>query len=149
MGSEIARGLILLFEAVHFLKVNSTYWNAYTVKDAVFPAPECARALRCPPRLLRRETPRERCPGGREDARGAVCYTSQLHIGAWNCGGLSNATMTMCKDIGFDILALSETHKLRSETDAIVSEQPEEKNLIALPTSIRGSCNKVSMLKMR
>ncbi len=45
------------------------------------------RELSCPrmrprtlrsPRLLRRETPRKRCPGGREDARGAVCYISQL-----------------------------------------------------------------------
>ncbi len=33
------------------------------------------RTLRSP-RLLRRETPRKRCPGGREDARGAVCYTA-------------------------------------------------------------------------
>ncbi len=29
------------------------------------------------PGCCRRETPRKRCPGGREDARGAVCYTSQ------------------------------------------------------------------------
>ncbi len=34
--------------------------------------------------------------------------------------------MTMCKDLGFDILALSETHKWRSETDAIFSEQTED-----------------------
>ncbi len=65
------------------------------------------------PRLLRRETPCKRCPGGREDARGAVCYTSQLRIGAWNCGGFSDVTMTMCKDLGFDILALPETHGTR------------------------------------
>ncbi len=83
------------------------------------------RTLRSP-WLLRRETPRKRCPGGREDARGAVCYTSQLCIGAWNCGGLSNVTMTMSKDLGFDILALSETHKWRSDTEAIFSEQPED-----------------------
>ncbi len=65
------------------------------------------RTLRSP-RLLRRETPRKRCPGGREDARGALCYTCHLRIGAWNCGGLSNVTMTMRKDLGFDILALSD-----------------------------------------
>ncbi len=35
MGSEIARGLILLFEAVLFLKVNYTYWNEYTVNEAI------------------------------------------------------------------------------------------------------------------
>ncbi len=35
------------------------------------------RTLRSP-QLLRRETPRKRCPGGREDARGAVCYTAEL-----------------------------------------------------------------------
>ncbi len=34
--------------------------------------------------------------------------------------------MTMYKDLGFDILALSETRKWRSETDAIFSEQPED-----------------------
>ncbi len=34
--------------------------------------------------------------------------------------------MTMCKDLGFDILALSETHKWRSDTDAIFFEQPED-----------------------
>ncbi len=34
-GSEIARGLILLFEAVLFLKDNSTYWNEYEVKEAM------------------------------------------------------------------------------------------------------------------
>ncbi len=34
--------------------------------------------------------------------------------------------MTMCKEIGFDILALFETHKWRSDTDAIFSEQPED-----------------------
>ncbi len=33
------------------------------------------------PRLLRRETYRKRCPGGIEDARGAVSYASQLRIG--------------------------------------------------------------------
>ncbi len=77
-------------------------------------------------RLLRRETPRKRCPGGREEARGAVCYTSQLCIGAWNCGELSNVITTMCKDLGFDILALSETLKWRSDTDAIFLEQPED-----------------------
>ncbi len=83
------------------------------------------RTLRYP-RLLRRETPRKRCPGSREDARGAVCYTSQLRIGAWICEGLSNVTMTMCKDLGFDIRALSETQKWRSDTDAIFSEHPED-----------------------
>ncbi len=40
-----------------------------------------------------------RCPGGREDARGAVCCTSHLRIGAWNFGGLSNVTMKTCKDL--------------------------------------------------
>ncbi len=30
--------------------------------------------------MLRRETPRKRCPGGREDARGAVCYTADLKM---------------------------------------------------------------------
>ncbi len=34
--------------------------------------------------------------------------------------------MTMCKDLGFDTLALSETHKWRSDTHAIFSEQPED-----------------------
>ncbi len=34
--------------------------------------------------------------------------------------------MTMCKDLKFDILALSETHKWRYDTDAIFSEQPED-----------------------
>ncbi len=89
------------------------------------------RTLRSP-RLLRRETPRKRCPGGREDACGAVCYTSKLRIGAWNCGGLSKVTMTMCMDIGFDISALSETHKWRSDTDAIFSEQPEDGDLLGM-----------------
>ncbi len=40
---------------------------------------------------------------------------------------LSSVTMTMCKELGFDILALSETHKWRSDTDAIFSEQPDLK----------------------
>ncbi len=34
--------------------------------------------------------------------------------------------MTICQDLGFDILALSETHKWLSDTDAIFSEQPED-----------------------
>ncbi len=53
-----------------------------------------------------------------------------LHISAthWSmeCGGLSNVTMTMYEDLGCDILALSETHKWRSDTDAIFSEQAED-----------------------
>ncbi len=58
--------------------------------------------------------------------------SSELRIEAWNCGGLSNVTMTMCKDLGFDILALSETHKWRSDTDAIFSEQPEDGEMLHL-----------------
>ncbi len=34
--------------------------------------------------------------------------------------------MTMSKDLGFDVLALSETHKWRLDTEAIFSEQPED-----------------------
>ncbi len=80
------------------------------------------------PRLLRREAPRKRCPGGREYARGAFCYTSQLRIGEWNCGGLSNVTMTMCKDLGLDILALSETKKeeARNHTIDVVMKRGTE-----------------------
>ncbi len=79
--------------------------------------------------MLRREAPRERCPGGREDARSAVCFTSQLRIGAWNCGRLSNVTMTMCKDLGFDILALSETQKkeARNRTIDVVMKERDRR----------------------
>ncbi len=81
-----------------------------------------SRTLRSPPVAAEGKNSQE-CPGGREEARGAVFYTSQLRIGAWNCGGVSKVTMTM--DLGFDILALYETHKWRSDTDTIFSEQAE------------------------
>ncbi len=38
------------------------------------------RTLRSPPPVATRETPRKGCPGGREDARGAVWYTSQVRM---------------------------------------------------------------------
>ncbi len=69
----------------------------------------CAHTrTRVPPVAAEGDIPK-RCAGRREYARGAVCYTSQLRIGAWNCGGLSNVIM-MCASLGFNILALSETH---------------------------------------
>ncbi len=44
--------------------------------------------------------------------------------------------MTMCKDLGFDILALSETQKWRSDIDAIFSEQPEDGEPHLAPSQI-------------
>ncbi len=77
----------------------------------VFPALGCVckHTDQSPSGCCGRETPRKRFVGGREEARGAVCYSSQLRIGAWNCDGLSNVTMKMCKNLGYDILALSDT----------------------------------------
>ncbi len=42
----------LLFEAVLFLEVNSTYWNEYTVKEAME-----KREIRVTPRTGSRKTP--------------------------------------------------------------------------------------------
>ncbi len=56
----------------------------------------------------------------------ALKRLSQLRIGARNCGGLSDVTVTICKDLEFDILALSPIHKWPSDTDAIFSERGTE-----------------------
>ncbi len=80
-----------------FIPLRFSTWNCWGLSK-VFPPP---------PRLLRRQTPPKGCLHSpmrscvREYARGAVCYSSQLRIGAWNCGGLSSVTMKI--NLGFDV----------------------------------------------
>ncbi len=47
-----------------------------------FSCPRMRPGILMSPRLMRRKPPK-RSPRGKEDARGAVCYTSQLRIGEW------------------------------------------------------------------
>ena len=50
---------------------------------------------------------------------------SLLNIATWNCGGLSYTTREFCAELGYDILALTETHNqgtLPSNNQFIVSE---------------------------
>ncbi len=56
------------------------------------------------PRLLRWEAPRKRGSGGSKDARETIAFSTRFRIAAWNCAGLSNLTMTICKEVEFDIL---------------------------------------------
>ncbi len=58
------------------LPLKSVQSAAFTHVIRSFSCPRMRPHTLRSPRLLRRETPRKRCPGGREDARGAVCYTA-------------------------------------------------------------------------
>ena len=50
---------------------------------------------------------------------------SLLKIATWNCGGLTQTTRKFCSELGYDILALTETHDqgtLSSNKICITSE---------------------------
>ena len=74
--------------------------------------------------LLRGELPGRRYPGGTEDVRGAIDVSTNLKIAIWNCGGLSNVNMEYCNELGYDILALMETHGRQADPNAIYTDTP-------------------------
>ncbi len=61
----------------------------------------CANTeTRVPPIAAEGHTPKEEhrsCEGANE----AELSSADLRIGKWNCGGLSNVTMTLCKNLKF------------------------------------------------
>ncbi len=65
----------------------------------------------------------ERGPRGQESVREAGVSSAYLRIGTWNCGGLSNVTVRLFKNLQFDILALRELHEVEKleETEAIAT----------------------------
>ncbi len=69
------------------------------------------------PRLLRGKTTRKGRPGGREGNRGPLTFSTQYRIATWNCGGLSNITMSTCKDLRWNwlrhILRMDERRTVR------------------------------------
>ncbi len=74
--------------------------------------------------MLRGEGTREGTTGGREGSIEATSFSTPLRFATWNCCGLSNVTVSQCKDMGFDILALTETHGWCADTSAIYSDDP-------------------------
>ncbi len=86
-------------------------------------------------RLLRREASQKRSTGGSEGVSEAEISSANLRIGTWNCGGLSNLTMKLCRNLKFDILALTETHGWNSDKAAVThSNFPVTTKKAANPT---------------
>ncbi len=48
--------------------------------------------------------------GGRGGTRETFGYSTPIRIATWNCGGLLSVAMSICKDFGYDILGITETH---------------------------------------
>ncbi len=75
------------------------------------------RTLRSPPVAAEGDTSQE-VPRRQRRRTWRRLLPSQLGIGARNCGGLSNVTVTLCKYLGFDILSLSEPAHARAPPGA-------------------------------
>ncbi len=75
-------------------------------------------------RLLREEAPQKRRSGGSKDARDVIGLSIRLRIALWNCASLSNFTIRSCKELGFDMLGLTETHGWHADPTAMYLEQP-------------------------
>ncbi len=76
------------------------------------------------PSVAARGGTRKGTTGGRKGAGEATSFSTPICFATWNCCGLSNVTMSRCKDLGFDILALTETHGWCADTSAIYSDDP-------------------------
>ncbi len=76
------------------------------------------------PGLLRGEAPRKRGPGGSKDARETIGFSTRSRIARWNCAGLSNLTMIICKETDFDFLGITQTHGCQGDPTAMYSELP-------------------------
>ena len=74
--------------------------------------------------MLRGGATRKGRAGGREGTRETFGYSTPIRIATWNCGGLSNVTMSICKDLGYDILGITETHGWNRDPHALYSERP-------------------------
>ena len=37
-------------------------------------------------------------------------FAETIRVGTWNCGGLKFTTQELCRDLGYDVLVLTETH---------------------------------------
>ena len=63
------------------------------------------------------------------DARLRLNRGRQIKIGTWNCGGLSYTTRELCRELQYDILVLTETHKkgtFSSSRNYIASDPPPD-----------------------
>ena len=56
-------------------------------------------------------------------------FAQTIKIGTWNCGGLTFTTQELCRDLGYDVLVLTETHdkgSLKPNSKFITAEPAPE-----------------------